>query len=184
MEVLVYSSLFLVILGVIYAVLHLSLRYYQYSRDAIETQEEAMKGINRLAGELKNAAEVSVKVDSIGVAFLSAETDTGVFEHESGDVVWRKIVGYYTDNNTLIRKEKGLSSPTTDPTSVAMPTPTDIKNDASYSSRVVARGVTTLTCTGDGKITLQAEGEDTLSQGGTAVARNQVTVTTQVDFSQ
>lgn len=149
-EMLTYSALLVMLFGLVYSVLSLSLSYYRQAEDSGGLQNEAMVGLNRLMGEMAGAPATCISADSNGVVFLSARTSSGGFTFDSGgNLQWQRYVCYYLDTvdgrKVLRRKEKALTATATLPTS--LPTVASLKSDGSLKAQTVALDIDSLTVT-------------------------------------
>ncbi|MBI3925058.1 MAG: hypothetical protein HY319_05920 [Armatimonadetes bacterium] len=150
-ELLVYCSLLLLLLGAVYGTFSLSRRYYASVQAATESQQEAMKAMLSLGEELSQAAGDTL-VDGVslagpeGVRFLSARTEGGLFAHDpgSGDLLWQRWVCIHRDTGTreVLVTEVPLPSPTTQiPDPGFRPTVADIAGSPGFARRSVARHI-------------------------------------------
>lgn len=150
LELLSYSALLIMLFGMVYSVLALSLRYYHNAEDAGGLQNEAMVALNRVLGELSGTPARAVRADANGIVFLSARTADGRLRYDSdGNLLWQEVVCYYRDTangrGVLRRKERAMTPTATVPTT--LPTVADLRGDASLPSTIVARDIASLTVT-------------------------------------
>lgn len=182
MELVTTSALLLILLGVVYSALTLSLTYYRQADDSVYLQQQAMAAAKRIVEEMGSSPSSSVVLSPDGVLFLSARTGSGGLQYNSsGAILWQRYVAYYTQMSgsepVLVRKEKPLSAPSaTVPSSP--PSLASIQADASLKSTVVARSIQALSFTGGTPVAIR------VTAGNDSFGGNTVTVTSGVSFRQ
>ncbi len=159
-ELMVYSLLLLVVFSALLATFVLGKRYFEMSRTAAEVQQSLAVVGHRLTWELSESDPMSIEMfpnsnsnAPVGVVFLSARDDNGVFvlDATQGTPIWQKCVGYYLDSDpefpdsevmALYRAEyKPSGLPTTDsvtPSSLGVTTQTLRQNGV--KKRLIAHG--------------------------------------------
>lgn len=169
-ETLIHSSLMLLLLGGIVAVLILGMRSFRKVEAETEVQREIAAAVAALRTELveTRAASIATGTSPTGVIFLSPRPDAGAWTHSSaGKLLWQRWVCFYVETRngvpTLLRKEKKLSAPTAIPPSNTWRT-SDFSGDASRA-RVVARNVKGLKVTGTDPVNVEVEVELTSGVG-------------------
>lgn len=169
-ETLIHSSLMLLLLGGIVAVLILGTRNFRTVEAVAEVQREMAAAMAALRGELAEtrAASIGTGTSPTGVIFLSPRPDSGSWAHSTtGKLLWQRWVCYYVEVRngvpTLLRKEKKLTAPTATPPANTWRT-SDFSGDASRA-RVVARNVKTLQVTGADPVNVTVEVELTSGVG-------------------
>lgn len=145
-EVSIYGTLLLVVLGMSYAVLAMSLRYYQTLDNQAQLQQAGLVASTSLVDDLSGTAQASVRTEGNGLVFLSARGVGGqVFYDEAGDLLWLKFVCYYRDGQRLMRRERSITPTVTVPATI--PTVASFASDGSLPTRLVAADVTGLSVT-------------------------------------
>lgn len=169
-ETLIHSSLMLLLLGGIVAVLILGTRHFRMVEAVAEVQREMAAAVGSLRQELAETRSASILAGAgpTGVIFLSPRTDSGVWAHNStGKLLWQRWVCFYVETRngvpTLLRKEKKLSAATATPPTNTWRT-SDFSGDTSRA-RVVARHVKGLQVTGSQPVTVEVEVELTSGVG-------------------
>lgn len=169
-ETLIHSSLMLLLLGGIVAVLILGTRSFRKVEAVTEVQREMAAAVAALRTELAETRPGSIAsgTNPTGVIFLSPRPDAGPWAHSStGKLLWQRWVCYYVETRngvpTLLRKEKKLSAPTAIPPANTWRT-SDFSGDTSRA-RVVARSVKGLQVTGTDLVNVQVEVELTSGVG-------------------
>ncbi len=118
LEVLVGAFVLAILTGSVYAVFLAGMRYHERVSTSLELQQTLLSARARVAAELSEASSSSLRVSTNppGVVFGSARGDTGrlVFD-AAGRLQWQRLVCFYLDDTTLLRKEQLLASPSSTP---------------------------------------------------------------------
>lgn len=143
-EVAVHSSLLLIVLGIAYAGLVLSQKYYRHSEASVRVQEQALLAVRRMVAEMGGSPAAGVTSDANGLVFVTARDAQGrvSYDSTSGECLWQGVVCYYLDSGSLCRKERPLTPSTTLPS--PLPGPAEIRDDSSLAFEVAARNIETL----------------------------------------
>jgi hypothetical protein len=144
-ELLIASTLMLLMLIAAHQALVLATRYHQKLRDSSQIQQETMAVLRKLERSIRNASveSMTTSVDGRALIFLSAETDEGPFDTASdGAARWRRYVCYYLEGQeplyTLVRKEQKVSLSDVPPT---MPDIEAVKSDGGWTRSELSRQV-------------------------------------------
>lgn len=145
-ELLIYSVLLILILGAIYASYGIARDYYSAAQVETQTQQAALDAGLSVSQELNQAcAKALVSSDTpSALLFLSAKTDSGLFEHDAttGELLWQRWVCIYLDtqNNQLLCVESKLVPSTTTPPET-IPTVDSLIQNTALPRRVLARDI-------------------------------------------
>lgn len=145
-ELLIYSVLLILILGAIYASYGIARDYYSAAQIETQAQQAALDASLSVSQELNQAcgkALISSDAPS-ALLFLSAKTDSGLFEHDTatGDLLWQRWVCIFLDtqSNQLLCVEEKLTPPTATPPETVPSVESMIQNTA-LPRRVLARDI-------------------------------------------
>jgi Prokaryotic N-terminal methylation motif len=130
LEVTVYSALLLVLMGGVYAVVIGGFKYLRLAQAHETVNQQAAIGMKRITMELANASQSGYVVGGPAadqhIMFLSmsgplpADPDDRTFQ--GAQVEWKKWVCFYRNGNgQLVRAERPLAGPATDPSVPAPP---------------------------------------------------------------
>lgn len=139
-----HSSLLLIVLGIAYAGLVLSQKYYRHSEASVRVQEQALTAVHRMVSELGGSPAAGVRSDANGLVFVTARDSDGrvSYDSSSGQALWQGVVCYYAQGGALLRKQRALTPSVDLPD--PLPAPADVRDDGSLAAVTVARGVATL----------------------------------------
>ncbi|MBI3924639.1 MAG: hypothetical protein HY319_03790 [Armatimonadetes bacterium] len=145
-ELLIYSSLSLILLAGLYATSELSYRYYAAGESATGAQQETLKGATGIADALRGAAAetVTIQTEPPALRFLSSgSADQILFDHNAGaELMWKRWACIYLDEDTreLVLKQVDLSASSPEIPADAPALATMIA-DGSLESRILARHI-------------------------------------------
>lgn len=140
-ELLIYSVLFVFILGIVYASLVMGLDAYRRTENFATVQQQAMTSLHALTDELASSPRSAVRYETGttgAVLLLSARDASGRVQYDStGKALWQAWVAYkLVPGRGLVRSEKALT-PTADVPGT-VPTPTEINSDNAATHRTVS----------------------------------------------
>lgn len=142
-EVLISSSLFLFVLGIVYASLQMGLDAYRRTERFATIQQQAMRGIRYVTEDLASAPRAGVGLASGSALILSARRSDGVVQFGAdGHPTWQGWVTYRLVDGGLVRRETPIT-PTPDLPD-PMPTLAAVLALPASEERVVAHDVTAL----------------------------------------
>jgi hypothetical protein len=152
LEVQISSFVLVMVLAAIYTILRPGFHYFAQGNVHAGLQQEVLKGMLALKGDLGDSQRSNIHVDTTPVPhtwFLSPKpivTETTPVEFsDTGHLVWRKWTGYFLDpdNHKLMRSELKLAAATEVTTPAPLPVPTLLLFQAELgpSRRVVCRSV-------------------------------------------
>lgn len=143
-ELLVYSLLFLFVLGFIYGSLAMGLEAYRQNENFATVQQQAMTALRSMTDELASSPKAMVVPASGSVVLLSARDARGRVLYDAGGLpIWQAWVAWHVDpGRGLIRTEKAFTPTAKLPS--AVPTAASLAADGSASHRVAAPLVDTL----------------------------------------
>lgn len=144
-ELLIASTLMLLMLIAAHQALVLASRYQQKLKDSSQIQQETMTILRKLERSIRTAAldSMTVSVDGRALLFLSAETDEGPYDTEpDGSIRWRRYVCYHLEGSeplyTLVRREQKVNLASVPAT---MPDIEAVKTDPSFSRTELSRQI-------------------------------------------
>ncbi len=128
LEVLIASSLLLLMLAGSYQALVLARAYHLKLGDTSQLQQDTMTALSKIERSIESASALSLEVydtDTSGIRFVSAKSDNGFFDVDpSGRPMWTRWVGIYQELRNLVYREQGFTPSSTVPT---FPTLADIR---------------------------------------------------------
>lgn len=115
-EVAVYSSILLLLLGGVFMVVEGGMRYFRLASAHETVNQQAVIALSRVRAELANASQSSVVIDTSPqnyILFLSpfgleSSTDPAdqIYEYQDNQLIWKKWVCFYRDSSErLVRAE-------------------------------------------------------------------------------
>lgn len=147
-ELLVYSALLGVVMSMVAALFNLCLGAWRSVDSTAEVHGQAQVAMDRMVAELAGASDAAFETAPDGVAFVSANSSTGLQYDAHGRVLWQKAICYYTQDGRLLRKERRIA-PTSSAAEVGVNL-RDLRNDRNLPEVVVARSIRGLQVTATG----------------------------------
>lgn len=141
LEMLIYASLLLFILAMVYSSLVMGVRAYRSTENLADVQQKALTAMRTIVEEAASSPATSLRVEAAAFLFLSARDAAGRIHYAAdGRALWQKWVLFYFDptTSTVYRKELALV-PSANPPGVVPSVATLRDNPALAPLRVATR---------------------------------------------
>ncbi len=142
-EVLIGATLFLFILGTIYASLAMGLDAYRRTENFATVQHQAMTGLREVTEELASAPRAAVRFETNAVVLPSARDASGTVRYDdSGRALWQAWVAFHLTDQGLMRSRQAFSETAELP--ALIPTSSQVQADGNATHKLVATHVESL----------------------------------------
>jgi len=161
LEVMIYASLLLFVLGVVYSSLVMGVRAYRRTENLADLQQKALVAVRTIVEESASSPAAAVRVEPAAFVCLSARDPSGRIQYApDGRAVWRKWVLYYRDPGTgnVLRKELPIT-PTADPPGT-VPTVAALRDNPALSPLRIASRISDLRFTPGSGVKVDATASD------------------------
>lgn len=117
LEMLLYASLLLFVLAIIYSSLVMGVRAYRRTENMADLQQKALVALRTIVEESASSPAAAVRVEPAALVFLSARDPAGRISYAAdGRALWRQWVLIYRNSGsaTVLRKVLPIT-PTAEP---------------------------------------------------------------------